>query len=116
MRTMRKPIVVLAVLAACGDNQGSPPDLPVEQSCLSYEALMVSVDDVYSVPSIVPAPAGVRIIVDRDFQPFMGSSYPVPGGRMVWNVWIFRWFDGEYIGALGRVADGDVCRWYAPVI
>lgn len=113
---MKTLMTILAVLAACGDNQGDAPNLPAEQSCLAYEAMMVSVDDVYAVPSIVPAPAGLRIVVDRDFQSFMGASYPVPGGRMVWNVWIFRWFDGEYIGAIGRLDGGDVCRWYSPVI
>lgn len=113
---MRIAALVFILFASCGDDvNGSVQDLPVEAPCLTYEAMMVSVDDPYEVPTIVPAPVGVRIIVDSNFDPFMGASYPVPGGRMVWSVWIFRWFDGEHIGAIGR-ADDDACRWYAPVI
>ena len=102
-------------LVGCGDNATPDVDLPRSAPCVTYESLMVSVDDGDIVPSIVPAPAGVRIVVDASIQPFMGSSYPVPGGRMVWNVWVFRWYDGDHTGAIGR-ADGVMCRWYDPLI
>lgn len=111
---MTRVVCVLFLLAACGDDV-TVPDFPDARPCTSYETMMISVDDAYVVPSIVPADAGIRIIVEASFQPFMGASYPVPGGRLIWNVWIFRWFDGEHLGAIGRGA-GDMCRWYPPVI
>ena len=111
----------------CGDNLIPVPDLPLprQMTCIDFENDMVpaNLHDVV-VPSLEPAPLGIRIIVDASFDPFMGSSYPVPGGRMVWNVWQYHWFDGDHLGAIGRVPDrevgdlvplGGVCRWYDPL-
>ena len=109
-------IVALGAMgwAGCLNKDTDIPPIPAVAPCVNYEAMMVSVDDPYTIPSIIPADFGVRIIVDRNIQPFMGASYPVPGGRMVWNVWILRWFDGEHLGAIGR-GDDDACQWYGPL-
>jgi hypothetical protein len=121
-RTLASALTVIALVAVavfllvgCGDNRVLMEDLPRTAPCTDYEAYMVSVDEDV-VPSLVPAPAGIRVVVDADFRPFMGSSYPVPGGRMVWNVWVFRWYDGDHLGAIGRVGDTTQCRWYEPHI
>lgn len=94
-----------------GGCSSEPLPMPRTALCVDYEALMVPAGDMV-VPSLTPASAGVRVVVDDDIQPFMGASYPVPGGRMVWFVWIFRWYDGDHLGALGRLDGGDTCRWY----
>jgi hypothetical protein len=121
--------VMVAALAACGDNLPGPGDAGGflhQAACTDFEADMLPADAELVIPSIVPAPLGVRIMVSADFDPFMGASAPVPGGRMAWNVWVYHWTDGDYLGAIGRVADADiirggaavprggVCRWYAP--
>jgi hypothetical protein len=108
-------LVVAILLVGCGDNQYPQPDFPRTARCVEYESYMVSADEDV-VPSLVPAPGGVRIIVDDDIRPFWGASYPVPGGRMVWNVWVFRWYDGDHLGTIGRVGDTEMCRWYDPHI
>jgi hypothetical protein len=116
--------VAVGWLSGCVPECLELPPLPREAPCVQYEAATRSVDAELVVPSIVPAPFGVRIIVDEDFNPFGGSSYPVPGGRMVWNVWVYHWHDGDYLGAIGRVPDdqvsgpvprGGMCRWYDPL-
>lgn len=120
------PMLLLAPLAlgGCGDNQTCLEPLPRVAPCVQFEADIRGVDEDLVVPSIVPADFGVRIIVDADFTPLMGSSYPVPGGRMVWNVWVYHWLDGDHLGAIGRVPDvqvvgpiprGGVCQWYDPL-
>jgi len=110
--------------AGCGDNVFVDPPRPRVMSCVDFENDMLIYDEEVVIPSIEPAPFGVRIIVDASFDPFMGSSYPVPGGRMVWNAWIYHWFDADYLGAIGRVPDRDVagvvprggmCQWYDPL-
>ncbi len=105
--------IIALSLIGCGDQRQPDDEMPSIATCIDYETYMVSVDEDV-VPSLVPAPFGVRIVVDPTFHPFMGASYPVPGGRMVWNVWVFRWYDGDHLGAIGRVGDSDVCRWYQP--
>ncbi len=115
---------IVASLAGCavGDNLPGPSSamvpMPREALCTQFEADMRpalgDLDDLV-VPSITPAPAGIRIIVDIHFDPFMGSSTPVPGGRLVWNVWIYHWLDGDHLGAIGRVNNTTTCRWYDPL-
>jgi hypothetical protein len=107
-------ILTWAGCGTCGDNVTTRDPLPVVLRCVDYEALMASVDDPPMIPSIVPAPVGVRIIVSAAFRPFAGASYPVPGGRMAWVVWVFRWYDGDHLGAIGQAED-DLCRWYDPI-
>lgn len=77
--------------------------LPERTSCRYFDTLM-------SIGHLRPAPFGVRAIVDHDYDPYMGASYPVPGGRMTWNVWVL---DDAHLGAVGRVDRTDLCRWYA---
>jgi hypothetical protein len=107
-------------LSGCGvDTAREIPPFPWEAKCVTYQRYFVSVDpkDADVMPAIAPAgPLGIRIIVDDDFHPFTGSSYPVPGGRMVWNVWTFRWYDGDRLGAIGRINNTERCRWYPPHI
>lgn len=117
LETARVMAVVIGVLfaayllAGCGADPRFMPDFPREAPCLDYEAFMVTADqDV--VPSIAPAPAGTRAVVDRDFWPFRGVFYPVPGGVMVSDVSVFRWYDGDHLGAIGRVIETGMCRWY----
>jgi hypothetical protein len=100
-------------MASCMDDP-DPTPFPREETCEAYLGNMRSVDDVVVVPSLTPANFGVRIIVAPDFNPLEGSSYPVPGGRLVWNVWIYHWTDGDHMGAVGRIEDTDMCRWYGP--
>jgi hypothetical protein len=121
--------LVLAVLLAvsllgCGDNLTAPEPFPRVAPCTQYEADFRSVDSDLVVPSLVPAPFGVRIIVDAHFDPFEGASVAVPGGRMAWRVWVYYWLDGDHLGTIGRVADKDVtgpvprggmCQWYDPL-
>jgi len=119
-------MLVTLVLNGCGDNLPGPDAFLRQAACVDFEAEMRPADVELVVPSIVPAPLGVRIVVASDFDPFMGASTPVPGGRMAWNAWIYHWTDGDYLGAIGRVADADitrtgatvprggVCRWYDP--
>ena len=108
-------VAIAVILSGCGDNLSPdplPPDpLPVTAPCLDFERTIRQVDDPFEVPSIVPAPAGVRVVVDGAFRPFIGSSYAVPGGRLAWSTWVYRWFDGDHLGAIGRVDDAT-CRWY----
>lgn len=111
---MRWLLLWSLMMVGCGDNDAAFPELPMSARCVDYEAMFASVDAPVETPSIVPAQAGVRIIVRSDFVPFMGSSYPVPGGRMVWNVWIFRWYDGDHLGAIGR-KENDLCEWDEPL-
>ncbi len=124
--TMVMAMVVLW-LSACGDNlPGADPGFLHQSACVDFEADMLPADAELVVPSIVPAPVGVRIVVDADYNAFMGASSPVPGGRMAWTVWVYHWISGDYLGAIGRVADvdvvrtggvvprGGVCRWYDP--
>ncbi len=108
----------------CGDNLSIPEPFPRVAPCVQYEADFKSVDADLVVPSLVPAPHGIRIIVHASFNPFMGASVPVPGGRMVWRVWVYHWVDGDYLGTIGRVPDADVqgpvprggmCQWYDPL-
>jgi len=108
-------------LTGCGDNLPGPEAFLRQAACTDFEADMLPADAELVVPSIVPAPLGVRIVVAPDFDPFMGSSVAVPGGRMAWSVWVYHWTDGDHLGAIGRVADtggavprGGVCRWYDP--
>jgi hypothetical protein len=101
-------------LGGCATDPWSSPDLPRTGPCAAYESQIVSVD-VDVTPSITPAPKGIRIIVpDSDFRPLMGASWPVPGGRMVWVVWLYRWYDGDHIGTIGRLGDTSMCQWYDP--
>jgi hypothetical protein len=116
--------LVVLTLAGCGDNLLGPTasagDFLHQAACTDFEAEMLPATADLVIPSIVPAPLGVRIVVASDFDPFMGSSTPVPGGRMAWSVWIYHWDDGDYLGAIGRIPDADtvprggVCRWYDP--
>lgn len=104
-----------AVLSMTGCMDDTPPcDMPRYESCSYYMAIMRSVDYPVEAPSLTPADFGVRIIVEPDFNPLMGSSYPVPGGRLVWNVWMFHWYDGDHMGTVGRVGDTLQCRWFDP--
>jgi hypothetical protein len=104
--------VALALcLAGCGDNLSVVDQLPSVSPCLDFEGAIRQVDDPLEVPSLVPAPAGVRAVVDAEFRPFIGASYAVPGGRLAWSTWVYHWFDGDHLGAVGRV-DDTVCRWY----
>lgn len=115
---------VLLVLSGCaiGDNL-SPPDPPLPRiaPCTLFEADILPASSDLVVPSIAPAPLGVRIVVESHYDPFMGSSAPVPGGRMVWNVWVYHWYDGDHLGAIGRVPEaagdprGGMCQWYEPL-
>jgi hypothetical protein len=116
--------VLLVSLLGCGDNLTVPEPLPRVAPCTQFEADFRSVDDDLVVPSLVPAPFGVRIIVDAHFDPFEGASVAVPGGRMAWRVWVYYWIDGDHLGTIGRVADEDVsgpiprggiCQWYDPL-
>lgn len=112
---------LLLAIAACGDDLVAPPPFPWTGPCTQFVADMRGVDDDEVIPSIAPADLGVRIIVDADFDPLMGASVAVPGGRMVWSVWVYRWFDGDHLGAIGRVPDagvvprGGMCQWYDPL-
>jgi hypothetical protein len=106
-------LLMAYLLVGCSEGARPMPDLPREAPCLDYKAFMVPADQDI-VPSIVPAPVGVRIVVDRDFWPFTGIFYPVPGGVMVSDVSVFRWYDGDHLGAIGRVIETGMCRWYAP--
>jgi hypothetical protein len=101
-------------VTACVD-AGPCSVMPRYESCAFYMDLMRSDRRLDSEPpSIEPAEFGIRIIVDRDFNPLMGSSYQVPGGSLVWNVWKFRWYDGDHMGAIGRVGDSLQCQWFDP--
>ncbi len=107
---------------AVGDNDGPAFNASeLAAPCTLFEARIVPAGHDTEVPSIEPAPLGVRIVVDAKFDPFMGASSPVPGGRMVWSVWIYHWYDGDYLGAIGRVPDanddprGGMCQWYEPI-
>jgi hypothetical protein len=113
----------LFLQTGCGVDTAAPP-LPRVMPCIAFEALWRAHDADLEVPSMQPAPFGVRIIVDASFDPFEGSSVPVPGGRMVWKNWVWHWFDDDHLGAIGRVPDqqavgpvpiGGVCRWYDPL-
>ena len=108
-------LAVACLLSGCGDNlrpdQDAPSDLPMTDLCFDFEAVIRQVDDPIEVPSLVPAATGVRVVVDADFRPFIGASYVVPGGRLAWSAWVYRWLDGDHLGAIGRV-DDTLCRWY----
>lgn len=111
-------VFVIGALVGCGDNPlpgEEVPEFEVVQPCTSFEAVTMPwwVTDV--VPSMTPADFGVRIIVASDFRPFEGSSYPVPGGRMAWVVWVYHWYDGDRLGAVGRIGDTTDCKWYEPL-
>lgn len=110
-------LLVVGVLTGCGDNELPDEPLPQVQPCVIFETFMLADEpDVEApVPSLTPAPFGTRIIVDHDFQSFMGSSAQVPGGRLAWVVWVYHWYDGDHLGAIGRVGDTVACRWYEPL-
>jgi len=115
MRAHGLSVAAIAVLLiACGDNTlpAMPTDpLPSVAPCLDFEEAIRQVDDPIEIPSLVPASAGARAVVDSDFRPFIGASYAVPGGRLAWSTWVYHWFDGDHLGAVGRV-DETMCRWY----
>jgi hypothetical protein len=112
---VKRVTAAATVLGMVGCMDDVPPcEIPRYESCAYYMSLMTSVDNGAEAPSITPADFGVRIIVAPDFHPLMGSSYPVPGGELVWNVWTFHWYDGDYMGAIGRIDDSLQCRWFEP--
>jgi len=102
--------IVVASVSGCVHE-----DFPRTESCAYYMSLMRPVDERVEVPSLTPADFGIRIVVASDFEPLMGSSYPVPGGRMVWNVWIMHWYDRDRMGAVGRLGDSTECQWFDPL-
>lgn len=116
--------VLFAILVSGCLDAEAPCDepLPSEMPCTTFEAMFRPERGPVVVPSVVPAPWGVRVVVDPHFDPYVGSSAPVPGGRMAWSVWVFRWWDGDHLGTIGRVPDpprpppiGGTCRWYSPI-
>jgi hypothetical protein len=109
-----KHLPAVAALSMTGCMDDISCEMPTYESCTFYMSLMRSVDDPGETPSLTPADFGVRIIVDTDFNPLMGSSYPVPGGRIAWNVWTFHWYDGPHLGAVGRINDSLQCHWFGP--
>lgn len=116
-------LIWCVVLGGCALGDNFTPSEPFARvaPCTQFEADLLPTSAELVVPSLVAAPLGVRIVVDSSFDPFMGASVAVPGGRMVWNVWIYRWYDGDHLGAIGRVPDvvgdprGGTCQWYEPL-
>lgn len=109
-------LLCLGIAAGCGDNLQADPTEPFPrlQPCGDFLAAVRHVDAELEVPSMTPATLGVRIIVADDFLAFDGASSPVPGGQLAWRVWVYHWFDGDYLGAVGIAGDG-MCRWYDPI-
>jgi hypothetical protein len=86
----------------------------LEGSCDQYVADMMTAPP--RVPSLERAAFGVRVVVAADFQDFQGVSFPITTGRLVMEPWVYHWFDGDHLGALGIDHDQpDLCRWYEPL-
>lgn len=113
-------VVGLWMFTGCMVSMSAP--FPDEEPCVVYQDAMMVPGP--SMPrKMTPAPFGVRIIVDASFDPFVGASQPVYGGRLAWSVWVYHWDDGDHLGAIGRLPDADfdtvprggMCRWYDPL-
>jgi len=85
------------------------------QSCDDFGKAILPWVATPTVPSITPATYGIRMIAPTDFDPFFGASFLVPGGRLVWVVWIYHWYDGDHMGSIGRMSGGTTCMWYDPL-
>lgn len=103
-------VVGVLLLQGCVDGPGP---LPLEATCAAYRADMDQ--PAGSVPSLERAPFGVRIVVAPDFQDFAAVAWPLPTGTLVMEPWIYHWFDGDHLGAIGRGAEPGDCRWYVPI-
>ncbi len=113
-----RALIVLVLLAACGDNiTPTQPSSPIARyvlaPCTDFEEMQ---DRSFRqlVPFIEPLDVGTMVVVAASpFFSLWGESDPSPdGGTLVWAPQRWVWIDGvEYVGAVGRPDDGEMCEW-----
>lgn len=96
------------MLNGCASLEDEP--FPSAAPCADYEADMVA--PAGQIPTLSRAPFGVRFVAPADFAALVGPTYPLATGTLVMEVWVYHWFDGDHVGAVGRTSSGG-CRWYA---